>query len=145
RGCLWFRPAEVGDIAFRARFLASNPQFRRALGLAGREHCAATRSSEVVAAQYDATGDCKPQPGTALTPRIGGVDLVEAFEDALAIFDWNATTWISHLELDVFACNCRFDPNLASRIGKLDGIAQQISEALHDAVAIGIDGCFCRR
>ena len=54
RGCLWFRPAEVGDIAFRARFLASNPQFRRALGLAGREHCAATRSSEVVAAQYDA-------------------------------------------------------------------------------------------
>ncbi len=54
RGCLWFRPAEVGDIAFRARFLASNSQFRRALGLAGREHCAATRSSEVVAAQYDA-------------------------------------------------------------------------------------------
>lgn len=54
RGCLWFRPAEVGDIAFRARFLAKNPQFRRALGVAGREHCAATRSSEVVAAQYDA-------------------------------------------------------------------------------------------
>lgn len=54
RGCLWFRPAEVGDIAFRARFLASNPQFRRALGAAGREHCAATRSSQVVAAQYDA-------------------------------------------------------------------------------------------
>lgn len=54
RGCLWFRPAEVGDIAFRARFLAGNPQFRRALGMAGREHCAATRSSEVVAAQYDA-------------------------------------------------------------------------------------------
>jgi len=53
RGCLWFRPAEVGDIAFRARFLASNSQFRRALGAAGREHCAATRSSEVVAAQYD--------------------------------------------------------------------------------------------
>ena len=54
RGCLWFRPAEVGDIAFRARFLAGNPQFRRALGIAGREHCAATRSSEVVAAEYDA-------------------------------------------------------------------------------------------
>jgi glycosyltransferase involved in cell wall biosynthesis len=54
RGCLWFRPAEVGDIAFRARFLASNAQFRCALGAAGREHCAATRSCEVVAAQYDA-------------------------------------------------------------------------------------------
>ena len=54
RGCLWFRPAEVSDIAFRARFLAGNPQFRRALGVAGREHCASTRSSEVVATQYDA-------------------------------------------------------------------------------------------
>lgn len=53
RGCLWFRPAEVGDIAFRARFLASNPQFRRALGIAGRDHCAATRSAEIIAAQYD--------------------------------------------------------------------------------------------
>ena len=54
RGCLWFRPAEVGDIALRARFLAGNPQFRRALGLAGREHCLSTRSAEVVASQYDA-------------------------------------------------------------------------------------------
>jgi glycosyltransferase involved in cell wall biosynthesis len=54
RGCLWFRSGEVGDIAQRARFLAENPQFRRALAIAGREHCMATRSAEVVAAQYDA-------------------------------------------------------------------------------------------
>ena len=54
RGCLWFRSAEVKDIAYRASFLASNPEFRRALALAGREHCLATRSAEVIGAQYDA-------------------------------------------------------------------------------------------
>jgi glycosyltransferase involved in cell wall biosynthesis len=53
RGCLWFRPGDVGDISQRARFLAENPQFRRALAAAGREHCLATRSAEVIAAQYD--------------------------------------------------------------------------------------------
>ena len=54
RGCLWFRTGDVGDIAQRASFLASNAQFRRALASAGREHCLATRSAEVVGAQYDA-------------------------------------------------------------------------------------------
>jgi len=54
RGCLWFRPGEVNDIAQRASFLASNPQFRRALAAAGREHCQATRSAEAVGGQYDA-------------------------------------------------------------------------------------------
>jgi glycosyltransferase involved in cell wall biosynthesis len=54
RGCLWFRSGDVGDIALRARFLAGNAQFRRALGAAGREHCVVTRSAEVVASQYDA-------------------------------------------------------------------------------------------
>lgn len=54
RGCLWYRAGEVGDIAQRAAFLAGNAQFRRALGSAAREHCLATRSAEVVGAQYDA-------------------------------------------------------------------------------------------
>jgi hypothetical protein len=54
RGCLWFRSGEVKDIAYRATFLAGNTQFRRALAAAGREHCLATRSAEVVGAQYDA-------------------------------------------------------------------------------------------
>jgi glycosyltransferase involved in cell wall biosynthesis len=54
RGCLWFRPGEVNDIAQRASFLACNPQFRRALAAAGREHCQATRSAEAIGGQYDA-------------------------------------------------------------------------------------------
>ena len=54
RGCLWFRSGDVADIAHRARFLAANPHFRRALGVAGREHCLATRGAEVIASQYDA-------------------------------------------------------------------------------------------
>jgi glycosyltransferase involved in cell wall biosynthesis len=54
RGCLWYRPGDVGDVAQRAGFLAGNVQFRRALGVAAREHCLATRGVEVVGAQYDA-------------------------------------------------------------------------------------------
>lgn len=54
RGCLWYRPDDVGDIAQRASFLVANAQFRLALGVAAREHCLATRSVEVVGAQYDA-------------------------------------------------------------------------------------------
>jgi len=54
RGCLWFRSGEVKDVAYRASFLAGNPDFRRALAVAGREHCLATRSAEVIGAQYDA-------------------------------------------------------------------------------------------
>jgi len=54
RGCLWYRAGEVGDIAQRASFLAGNPQFRRALASAAREHCLATRSAEIIGAQYDA-------------------------------------------------------------------------------------------
>jgi len=54
RGCIWFRSREVADIPRRASFLASNPQFRRALGATARDHCLATRSTEVIGAQYDA-------------------------------------------------------------------------------------------
>jgi len=54
RGCLWFRSGDVADIAQRSHFLAGNAQFRQALGIAGREHCLATRSAEVVASQHDA-------------------------------------------------------------------------------------------
>ncbi|MBV9436179.1 MAG: glycosyltransferase family 4 protein [Acidobacteria bacterium] len=82
RGCLWFRPGEVSDITQRASFLAGNPQFRRALGAAAREHCLATRSPEVVGAQYDAVyrlafskrkGRDSSPPRTQLIPlQVGG-------------------------------------------------------------------------
>jgi glycosyltransferase involved in cell wall biosynthesis len=53
RGCLWFRAADIEDIAHRALFLIQHPRFRQALAAAGRQHCLATRSGEAVAAQYD--------------------------------------------------------------------------------------------
>lgn len=53
-GCLWFRAGDIDDIAHRVLFLARQAGFRQSLGLAGREHCLATRGSEAVAAQYDA-------------------------------------------------------------------------------------------
>ena len=54
RGCFWYRAGEVADIAQRAGFLAGNSSFRRALASAGREHCLATRSMEIIGPQYDA-------------------------------------------------------------------------------------------
>lgn len=54
RGCIWFRAGEGADIARRGSFLACNPQFRRALGGTGRDHCLATRGVEAIGARYDA-------------------------------------------------------------------------------------------
>ena len=53
RGCLWYAPGSPRDLAFRAAFLARNPGFCEALGVAGRAHIQATRGASNVARQYD--------------------------------------------------------------------------------------------
>lgn len=54
RGVLWFRAGDVRDLAYRAAFLARNPDFRVGLVEAGRKHLLETRSPEVVARRYHA-------------------------------------------------------------------------------------------
>jgi len=54
RGCLWFRDGDVRDLGQRMAFLASHPEFRAALGAAGRAYIAGTRSSAALGGQYDA-------------------------------------------------------------------------------------------
>jgi glycosyltransferase involved in cell wall biosynthesis len=53
RGCLWYRPDSPRDLAFRAAFLARNPDLRAALGRAGRAHLEASRGARAVAESYD--------------------------------------------------------------------------------------------
>lgn len=53
RGCLWYAANNERDLAFRAAFLARNPDFRSALGASGRAHLQATRGALAVARQYD--------------------------------------------------------------------------------------------
>lgn len=53
RGCVWFTPGSERDLAYRASFLARNPDFRAALGANGRAHIQHTRGPHVVARQYD--------------------------------------------------------------------------------------------
>jgi glycosyltransferase involved in cell wall biosynthesis len=53
RGCLWYSSANERDLAFRAAFLARNPDFRAALGCNGRDHLHATRGPAAVAHSYD--------------------------------------------------------------------------------------------
>jgi hypothetical protein len=53
RGCLWFQASSDRDLAFRASFLARNPDFRAALGAHGRAHIQSTRGSAPIARRYD--------------------------------------------------------------------------------------------
>jgi len=53
RGCVWFRPGDLRDLACRAAFLARNQDFLRSLGAAGCRHALATRSPAAVAETYD--------------------------------------------------------------------------------------------
>jgi glycosyltransferase involved in cell wall biosynthesis len=53
RGCLWYTPGKERDLAFRAAFLARNPEFRAALGCNGHAHIQATRGADAVARLYD--------------------------------------------------------------------------------------------
>lgn len=77
QGCLWFAADSVKDLAYRASFLARNPDFRRALGQAGFRHVQAGRGPGAIGQQYDAvykhaisrrrSGPAAPAPG-ALHP-----------------------------------------------------------------------------
>lgn len=53
RGCLWYAASNERDLAYRAAFLARNPDFRGALAAAGRAHLQATRGPHAVARRYD--------------------------------------------------------------------------------------------
>lgn len=52
RGCVWYEPGNSHDLARRLTFLARNPDFRRALGLAGRMYISDTRSMSAVGKKY---------------------------------------------------------------------------------------------
>lgn len=53
RGCLWYSAHSERDLAFRAAFLARNPDFRDSLAASGRAHIQATRGLVPVARRYD--------------------------------------------------------------------------------------------
>lgn len=53
-GCLWFRNGDVRELGHRMRFLDENPDFRKALGAAGRTHVLETRNCTAIGQQYDA-------------------------------------------------------------------------------------------
>jgi len=54
RGCLWFDPDDARDLGHRISFLAFNPEFRSALGAAGRSFITESRSLASIGAHYDA-------------------------------------------------------------------------------------------
>jgi len=53
RGCLWFEPNNPRDLGYRMAFIGRNPEFRSALGAAGRMFIYETRNSSVIGQKYD--------------------------------------------------------------------------------------------
>jgi glycosyltransferase involved in cell wall biosynthesis len=53
RGCLWFEPNNPRDLGYRMAFLGRKPEFRAALGVAGRMYVFETRKSSVIGEKYD--------------------------------------------------------------------------------------------
>jgi glycosyltransferase involved in cell wall biosynthesis len=53
RGCLWFEADNPRDLGYRMAFIGRNPEFRSALGAAGRMFIYETRNSSVIGQKYD--------------------------------------------------------------------------------------------
>ncbi|HET9837501.1 MAG TPA: glycosyltransferase, partial [Candidatus Angelobacter sp.] len=53
RGCLWFEAGNPRDLGYRMAFLGRNPEFRAALGVAGRMYIFETRNNKAVGEKYD--------------------------------------------------------------------------------------------
>jgi glycosyltransferase involved in cell wall biosynthesis len=53
RGCLWFEPDNSRDLGYRMAFVGRNPDFRVALGAAGRMFIYETRNSSAIGQKYD--------------------------------------------------------------------------------------------
>jgi glycosyltransferase involved in cell wall biosynthesis len=53
RGCLWFEADNARDLGYRIAFVGRKPEFRAALGAAGRMFIYETRNSSAIGQQYD--------------------------------------------------------------------------------------------
>ena len=53
RGCLWFEAGNARDLGYRMAFLGHNPEFRAALGAAGRMYVFEARSGNAIGKKYD--------------------------------------------------------------------------------------------
>jgi hypothetical protein len=53
RGCLWFEAGNPRDLGYRMAFLGRKPEFRAALGSAGRMYIFETRNTTAVGRKYD--------------------------------------------------------------------------------------------
>lgn len=53
RGCLWFEANNPRDLGYRMAFLGRKPEFRAALGVAGRMYVFETRNNKAIGEKYD--------------------------------------------------------------------------------------------
>ena len=81
--------------------------------------------------------DRQAQAGAALLAGVGGVDLLEALEDALELVGRDAATLVAHPEQHVAVGAAGVRDDHVPTLGELDGVAEQVGERLHDPVLVG--------
>src|SRR4051812_25929710 len=85
------------------------------------------------------------ESGAAVGLCIGRLDLAEPFEDPLTRFGRYAAPMITNREgRDAARITERREKNPSIGGRKLDRVADEVREHLHDAIVIGVDGCVGR-
>src|SRR5271154_6214658 len=83
----------------------------------------------------DAAADGEAEAGAAHGAGVGGVDLVEALEDALELVGGDAAALIADLDFGLVGVDAAgAEVDLGAGRGELDGVGDEVGEGLQDAV-----------
>ncbi len=87
----------------------------------------------------DAAADGEAETGAALLAGVGGLDLLEAVEDAVELVGGDAAAFVDDLEEDGVGGGLGVDADGGGDGGELDGVGEKIGEDLEDAVGVAVE------
>ena len=87
----------------------------------------------------DAAADCEAETGAAFLAGVGGLDLLEAVEDAVEFVGGDAAAFIDDLEEDGVGGGLGVDVDGGDGRGELDGVGEEVGEDLEDAIGVAVE------
>ena len=87
----------------------------------------------------DAAADGEAEAGAALLAGVGGLDLLEAIEDAVELVGGDAAAFVDDFEEDGVGGGLGVDADGGGYGGELDGVGEEIGEDLEDAVGVAVE------
>ena len=87
----------------------------------------------------DAAADGEAETGAALLAGVGGLDLLEAVEDAVELVGGDAAAFVDDFEEDGVGGGFGVDADGGGDGGELDGVGEEIGEDLKDAVGVAVE------